>query len=77
MLGKFVKETVRQKLVQTYITYELIRAKEKKRYSAIRCNARKFWIRPIFIKKRIAQGASNNLVQEMIFEDREKLFNYF
>jgi len=55
-----------------------MRAEEKKRDSEIRRNARKFWVRPIFtIERRVAQGASNNLVQEMIFEDREKFFNYF
>ncbi|KYM97802.1 hypothetical protein ALC62_11503 [Cyphomyrmex costatus] len=55
-----------------------MRAEEKKRDSAIRHNARKFWVRPIFTsERRVAQGASNNLVQEMIFEDREKFINYF
>jgi len=72
------KETVRRKLVQMYIIYKLMRAEEKKRGSEIRRNTRKFWVRPIFtIERRLAQGASNNLVQEMIFEDREKFFNYF
>jgi len=34
--------------------------------------------RSIFtIERRVAQGSSNNLMQEMIFEDREKFFNYF
>jgi len=72
------KETVRRKLVQMYIIYKLMRAEEKKRGSEIRRNTRKFWVRPIFtIERRVTQGASNNLVQEMIFEDREKFFYYF
>ncbi|XP_077280401.1 uncharacterized protein LOC143907456 [Temnothorax americanus] len=41
-------------------------------------NVRRFWVRPIFnAERRFAQGASNNLVQEMVFEDREKFFNFF
>lgn len=39
---------------------------------------RKYWVRPIFsIERRLAQGASNNLVNELEQSDHEKFFNYF
>ncbi|XP_067209999.1 uncharacterized protein [Linepithema humile] len=70
------KEAVQRKLVKIYIIYKLMRIEEKKRDSRIK--RRRFWVRPIFnIERRFAQGASNNLMQEMTFEDVEKFFNYF
>lgn len=59
----YCKETIRRKLLQIYVIYQLMRAKEKKRKEKRKCSARRFWVRPIFnIERRIAQGASNNLV---------------
>nr|XP_012223365.1 PREDICTED: putative nuclease HARBI1 [Linepithema humile] len=37
----------------------------------------RLWLDNFNIEKRFAQEASNNLVQEMTFEDVEKFFNYF
>jgi hypothetical protein len=72
------KEDIRRKLIQVYIVYELMRAEEKKKEFEIKRNVRRFWVRPIFnIERRLAQGASHNLVQEMVYEDKEKFFNYF
>lgn len=42
------KEAIQRKLVRIYIIYKLMRAEEKKRDSRIKCNARRFWVRPIF-----------------------------
>lgn len=53
-----------------------MKAEEKKK-SRIKRNRRRFWVRPIFnLERRLAQGASNNL-EEMIFEDKNKFFNFF
>ncbi|CAL1685119.1 unnamed protein product [Lasius platythorax] len=73
------KEAIRRKLVKIYIIYELMKAEEKKKGSRIiRRNSRRFWVRPIFnVERRLAQGASNNLVEEMIFGDVDKFFNSF
>ncbi|XP_018396263.1 PREDICTED: putative nuclease HARBI1, partial [Cyphomyrmex costatus] len=39
---------------------------------------RKYWVSPIFtIERRLAQGASDNLVNELEQQDREKFVNYF
>lgn len=39
--------------------------------------SRKYWVRPIFrIRRRIAQGASDNLVKEITYADREKYMQY-
>ena len=37
----------------------------------------RMWVRPIFRERqRLLQGASNNLVREMEFEDNEMFYNY-
>lgn len=39
---------------------------------------RKYWVRSIFsIERRLQQGASDNLVKEMLVEDTEKYVDYF
>ncbi|XP_029164116.1 protein ANTAGONIST OF LIKE HETEROCHROMATIN PROTEIN 1-like [Nylanderia fulva] len=41
-------------------------------------NKRQYWVRSIFSEeRRIMQGASDNLVREMEYIDKEKYFNYF
>lgn len=39
---------------------------------------RRIWVRPIFRERqRLLQGACNNLVREMQFEDHEMFYNYY
>lgn len=65
---------------EIHILHEVLKSEEKKREINFRNrrNVRRFWVRPIFIaERRLLQEDSNNLVQEMILEDREKFINYF
>lgn len=58
-----------------YALYFLIIKSERK---TINEKKRKHWVRPIFtVERRSAQGASNNLVNELHQQDHEKFINYF
>ncbi|XP_071653255.1 putative nuclease HARBI1 [Temnothorax longispinosus] len=58
-----------------YALYSILKKSEKK---TINKGKRKYWVSPIFtIERRLAQGASNNLVNELEQQDREKFVNYF
>ncbi|XP_071555857.1 putative nuclease HARBI1 isoform X1 [Temnothorax nylanderi] len=68
----FEKQNIRQKIIKLYTLYNILLKEEKNK------KQRKYWVRPIFsAERRFAQGASDNLVQEMIIEDPHKYINYF
>lgn len=58
-----------------YALYSFVRESERKTFIN---RKRKFWVRPIFTaERRLAQGASNNLVKELEKRDNENFVNYF
>ncbi|KYQ53567.1 hypothetical protein ALC60_00094 [Trachymyrmex zeteki] len=70
-ISPFKQEIQRRKILFLHALYEDIRNKEKDKQ-------RQFWVRPIFnVHRRFLQGASENLVKEMEFEDETKFRNYF
>jgi len=66
------KEAIRRKLTRVYVLYKFMtKEKEESKY-------RKLWVRELFTtERRLAQGANNNLVQEMLQNDLDKYGNYF
>ncbi|XP_048512529.1 protein ALP1-like [Athalia rosae] len=62
---------MRRKLLKLLTMHEFMEAEEHQR-------PRRFWVRPIFeLESRLRQGASNNLVREMLLHDHEKYITYF
>lgn len=68
----FEQVDLRRKIMQLYALYHTVLSDEN------RVKQRQFWVRPIFTtERRLLQGASDNLVREMVTEDRDKFVNYF
>lgn len=68
----FYKNNLRRKIKKLYLLY-IIALKEENYIKK-----RQFWVRPLFtVRRRLLQGASDNLVKEMETEDKEKVINYF
>ncbi|KYQ53541.1 hypothetical protein ALC60_00067 [Trachymyrmex zeteki] len=71
----FTRHEIHRKINKLYALYYLTLKSERK---IMNKRKRKYWVRPIFsIERRLAQGASNNLVNELEQCDHEKFFNYF
>lgn len=72
----FIKHEICRKIIKMCAFYSLILKSERK--IIINKSKRKYWVRPIFtIERRLAQGASNNLVNELQQQDHENFVNYF
>lgn len=68
------REAIRNKIRRLHILY-LLTLKSEEEGPKIK---RKYWVRPIFrLERRLAQGASANLIEEMQQQDEEKFCNYF
>jgi hypothetical protein len=68
----FKKQELRRKIAKLYILYNIAIKNERNE------RKRQFWVRPIFnAERRLQQGASDNLVKEMVAEDKEKYVDYF
>jgi hypothetical protein len=68
----FKRQKLCRKIAKLYILYNDILRSERN------ARKRKFWVRPIFnAETRLQQGASDNLVKEMMAEDIEKYVDYF
>lgn len=68
----FEKQELRRKIVKLYSLYIITERNENNK------KKRKYWVRRIFsIERRFQQGASENLVKEMLAEDTEKYVDYF
>lgn len=71
----FIRQEIYRKIIKMYALYSILIKSEKE---AINKGKRKYWVSPIFtVERRLAQGASNNLVNELEQQDREKFVNYF
>ncbi|XP_071578909.1 putative nuclease HARBI1 [Temnothorax nylanderi] len=67
----FKKQQLRSKIIKLYSLYIIAERNENEKQ-------RRYWVRPIFsMERRLNQGASENLVKEMLAEDREKYLDYF
>lgn len=74
-INVYIRQEIRRKIIKMYALYSLIMKSERK---TIIKGKRKYWVRPIFIiERRLAQGASNNLVNELRQQDHENFINYF
>lgn len=70
--SSFYQEELRRKIFKLYALYITVINEENSKKN------RQCWVRSIFtVQRRILQGASDNLVQEMDTEDKEKFVNYF
>lgn len=70
----FIRQEIYCKIIKMYTLYSILIKNEKKANKG----KRKYWVSPIFtVERRLAQGASNNLVNELEEQDREKFVNYF
>ncbi|XP_018370991.1 PREDICTED: uncharacterized protein LOC108766295 [Trachymyrmex cornetzi] len=71
----FTRHEIHRKINKLYALYYLTLKSER---TIMNKRKRKYWVRSIFsIERRLAQGASNNLVNELEQRDHEKFFNYF
>lgn len=65
----FIRQEIYRKIIKMYALYSILIKSEKE---AINKGKRKYWVSPIFtVERRLAQGASNNLVNELEQQDRE------
>lgn len=66
------QENIQRKLLYLYTLYKRMVKREKKMKQE-----KRIWVRPIFMpERRFLQGASNNLIPEMIHSNDPKYFNY-
>lgn len=69
-----LQEEIRKKIKRLNMLYLLTLRSEEKGQKG----KRKYWVRPIFtVERRLAQGASANLIEEMQEQDEETFCNYF
>lgn len=71
----FIRQEIRHNIIKMYALYFSMMKNERK---IINNEKRKYWVRPIFtVERRLAQGASNNLIYELEQQDHENFINYF